>query len=802
MKGLDFNTGWTWRRLGEDGPGAPVTLPHDAMLGEERSEASAGGINTGWYGGHDYIYSKTFPVPAEWKGRTLVLEFEGVYHNAEIWVNGVKRMFRPYGYTNFYLDLSDLLNYGKENRLDVIARNADQPNSRWYSGAGIYRPVILWTAPYRHIPQNGVKLRTVSLNPPTVEAHIHTVGTGLVTVELLDDTGNAAAQTTVQSNGTVQVTLTVPGGKLWSPEEPNLYTCRVTFGEDEVQFQFGLRTLEWGEQGMLLNGKRVLLKGACIHHDHGVLGACCYPDAEERRVRLLKENGYNALRSAHNPCSKALLDACDRLGMLVMDEYIDHWYIHKTEHDYVDYFMDWWKQDLTDMVEKDYNHPCVVLYSTGNEVSETAQPKGIALTKEMTDFLHSLDDSRPVTCGVNIFFNFLSSIGFGVYSDEKAKKEAAQAEKRRQAGEKAKKTGSVGSKFFNDLTGLMGAGFMKRGATLHGCDIKTRDVFANMDVAGYNYGILRYRHDLRKYPKRLILGSETFCSDAYQFMELARNEPRIVGDFVWAGMDYLGEVAIGSWEYSDYAPRFDGGVGWVSAGSGRIDLTGKPLGEALYTRVALKKDVGPYIAVRPVNHTGDKHSPSAWKMTNAIDSWSWRGYAGNKAEVEVYARAARVELLINGRKVGEKRLKKDCMARFSCRYEDGTITAVAYDEAGREMGRRSLNTAGTKTELRLEPEQTPVRPGRLCYLRLRYTDDAGITKPLERGVIQVTVEGGRLLGTGSGCPYQERSFLSEETDTYYGEALAVVQAGESGELVVRAEDGRFQVQTSVPIFRE
>ena len=265
---------------------------------------------------------------------------------------------------------------------------------------------------------------------------------------------------------------------------------------------------------MLLNGKRTILRGACIHHDNGVLGACCYEDAEWRKIRILKENGYNAVRSAHNPCSKALLDACDHLGMLVMDESVDQWYIHKTEYDYVNYFMDWWKQDLKDMVEKDYNHPSVILYSTGNEVSETAQPRGIALTKEMTEYLHGLDPTRPVTCGINIFFNFLSSIGLGVYSDEKARKEV----------EKPQKKKAVGSEFFNNMAGLLGDEFMKRGATLHGCDVKTRDAFANMDIAGYNYGIYRYKHDLKKYPRRLILGSETFCKDAYQFYELAKTE--------------------------------------------------------------------------------------------------------------------------------------------------------------------------------------------------------------------------------------------------------------------------------------
>ena len=327
-------------------------------------------------------------------------------------------------------------------------------------------------------------------------------------------------------------------------DAPNLYTCRAIIGNDSAETTFGVRTLEWGVHGLLLNGERVILQGACIHHDNGVLGACCYEDAEWRKIRILKENGYNAIRSAHNPCSKFLLDACDHLGVLVMDEYIDHWYIHKTIHDYVEHFPQWWKRDLKDMVEKDYNHPSVILYSTGNEVSETAQEKGIALTREMTEYLHGLDATRPVTCGVNIFFNFLSSIGFGQYSDEKARKEAEKAEKAKAAGKQAKEK-AVGSKFFNDMAGLLGDEFMKRGATIPPCDWRTRDAFANMDIAGYNYGVYRYRHDLKKYPARLILGSETFCNDAYKFRELAKLEPRLIGDFVWAGMDYLGEVGVG-----------------------------------------------------------------------------------------------------------------------------------------------------------------------------------------------------------------------------------------------------------------
>ena len=791
MKPTPLLTGWTCRHLGDTAPGKTVTLPHDAMLAEPRTALSAGGTNTGWYEGYDYEYQRTLTVPENELADTHILEFEGVYHNAEVWLNGQKAAFRPYGYTNFYVDCAPYLHAG-ENELRVIARNADQPNSRWYSGAGIYRPVQLWKARGAHITLNGVKIRTLSLQPAIVEVRVKTTAPG--TVRLTVDDLPAMQQ---ESDGEAVFTLTLDNARLWTPETPNLYTCRVSFADDEVTETFGVRKVEWGTDGFLLNGKRYIIQGACIHHDNGLLGAVCDPDAVARKVRLLKENGYNAIRSAHNPCSKALLTECDRQGMLVMDEYIDHWYIHKTEHDYVDYFNDWWRQDLTDMVEKDYNHPCVVLYSTGNEVSETAQKRGIALTKEMTDFLHGLDDSRPVTCGVNIFFNFLSSIGFGVYSDEKAKKEAERAEKAKQRGEKAAKKKAVGSQFFNNLAGLLGDEFMKRGATLHGCDVKTRDAFANMDIAGYNYGIYRYKHDLKKYPQRLILGSETFCNDAYKFRELAKQEPRLVGDFVWAGMDYLGEVMVGSWEYADYAETFDGGLGWVSAGSGRIDLTGKPLGEALYTRVALEADNGPYIAVCPVNHTGDRHSPSAWKMTNAMPSWSWTGCEGRKANVEVYARAARVELVLNGHTVGSKTLKNDCLARFSIPYESGTLEAVSYDAADHEIGRCKLQSAGGATSLTLDAEEPAAQTGHLCYVRLRYTDENGITKPLMRGNIQVQVRGGTLVGLGSACPFNKHSYLDSETDTYYGEALAIVRMGDGDAMTIAASDGEYSAELTV-----
>ena len=804
MKKQNFNTGWLFSAVGGEQAMKPVTLPHDAMLYEKRSKNAATAGACGYFPGGAYVYIKRFPVPEEWREQSAVLEFEAVYQNAQVFVNGTLAAEQRYGYTNFFVALDRYLKYGEENEIKVIADNSAVPNSRWYSGSGIYRNVNLFLGDRSHIIPDGLLISTSGNDTAHVKASV--TGGDTVRVSILDGGSVAAQAEAPVKDGAASVDIPVSQPRLWDADHPELYLCRTELlkdGEvvDTAKERFGFRTLSWNVKGFFVNGQETLLRGACIHHDNGVLGACCYEDAEWRKIRILKENGYNAIRSAHNPCSKFLLDACDHLGVLVMDEYIDHWYIHKTEHDYVDYFMEWWKQDLKDMVDKDYNHPSVILYSTGNEVSETAQKKGIKLTADLTNYLHQLDDTRPVTCGVNIFFNFLSSVGFGVYSDEKAKKEAEKAEKLKAAGAAPKKKKAVGSEFFNNMAGLFGDNFMKLGATLPPCDWRTRDAFANMDVAGYNYGIFRYEGDLKKYPNRLILGSETFCSDAYRFRELAKKEPRIVGDFVWAGMDYLGEVGIGSWEYQDYAPDFGHGVGWVSAGSGRIDLTGLPLGEALYTRVALERDKGPYIAVCPVNHTDDKHSPSAWKMSNAIPSWSWRGCAGKRANVEVYARAHSVELLVNGKRVGKKELKNDCMAKFRCIYEDGTVEAVSYDSHGHELGRCSLRTASPETQLRAVPEEGDVEPGRLCHIRLQYTDESGVVKPLERGILSVKVTGGRLLGLGSACPYNETGYITDRTDTYYGEALAVVQAGEGAELTLAVTDGRYAGSVTIPVIR-
>ena len=770
MQKISFNEGWLFGRLNEESR-REVTLPHDAMIGEKRTAESAGGKNTGWYEGHDYVYEKTFSVPDEWKEKHIVFEFEGVYRNAKVYINGQLAGGRAYGYSNFYVDADKFLEFGKDNVIRVEAFNSDQPNSRWYSGAGIYRPVWLYVMPSSHIQLNGIKIKTLDYEQPGVRISVNTSGAGDVKIEVLDG-GKVIAMAKLSSAGTAEAELSLPTARLWSPEDPYLYTCRVTFGEDVAEEKFGVRVMECtAEKGLTINGKRVILRGACIHHDNGILGSVNHPFADERKIKLLKEYGYNAIRSAHNPTSKATLEACDRLGVLVMDEYVDMWYIHKNKYDFASYFADEWKKDLASMVEKDYNHPCVVLYSIGNEVAETGQKKGIALAAEMTKYLHTLDD-RPVTCGINIFFNLLYSLGFGIYSDKKADAELSAKKKKK----------SVGSEFFNDLAGIFGATTMKIGATLPGCNAKTKDAFAAMDVAGYNYGIMRYMRDFKKHPQRVILGSETFCADARKFWLIAKEHPALIGDFVWAGMDYLGEVGVGSWENADYAPEFTGGPGWVSAGSGRLDLNGRPLAEALYTRVAF--DLDPIrVGVVRADMAFEKHSPSAWKLSSAWESWAWEGCDGKKTMVEVYTTCPRAALYINGKKVGEKKVGKNARAYFKVTYASGELVAAGLDKSGREVCRTTLKSASKDTILAAIPENELISHDQLCYVKLRYTDKDGIWKPLARGDIGVKVEGGELLALGSACPYNEQGYLGDTTDTYFGEALAIIRPSKDAERI-------------------
>ena len=403
---VDLNKDWLFCKEG----GVPVEtdLPHDAMLAEPRDRTCRNGVNTGYFPGGRYQYEKRFVLNEENIGKSIVLHFEGVYQNCRVYLNGLEVGVYHYGYTAFDVDISDAVRAG-ENTLRVTVDNSLEPNCRWYSGSGIYRPVTMYIRDRIHISQ--VHLETVNIHPAKVSVDVITTAPCSAVVEIYDGEK-------LVSSGTPGV-LEIPNAQLWSAESPFLYRILVKTDTDEQEHLFGIRKLCWNaKNGLTVNGQQVLLRGGCVHHDHGVLGACEYPDAEERRIRILKENGFNAVRISHNPASQIMLDVCDRLGMYVMNETFDGWYIPKTYHDYSRRFASDWRSDVTAMVESSRNHPSVIMYSIGNEVSETAAPKGVAVCKELTEFVHSLDHTRPVTAGVNVLLNVYSNMGMGVYRDK------------------------------------------------------------------------------------------------------------------------------------------------------------------------------------------------------------------------------------------------------------------------------------------------------------------------------------------------------------------------------------------------
>lgn len=794
MKRIDFNKSWRVTRLDDKSNTKVVDVPYDAMFYEDRKDDAPSGKNCCWFDCHDYVFEKELIITPDQVDQTLIMEFESVYHNAEVLLNGEKIAFRPYGYTNFYVDLTGKVHAGS-NTIEVLAKNSDQPNQRWYSGCGLIRPVWLYVLPKDHILLNGIKVTTLDYESRKIKVEISTTGKGVAEYIIVDNQNNTCYSSSFQLNDTGYgfEEISIPEAKLWNVDDPNLYSIKVKFNDDSQESTFGIRSLKYGPEGFFINGKRTILLGGCIHSDNQMLGCITNLSAEERRVRLMKEVGYNAIRCAHNPCSKYLLDACDRLGMLIMDEYVDCWYIHKTKYDYVSYLADWWKQDLKDMVEKDYNHPCVIMYSTGNEVSETAKQKGIDFAKMLTDELHSLDSTRPVTAGVNILFNYLAKLGFGFYNDKKAEKEEKSNKKKKKA---------VGSEFFNNMVNFFGGRFLRAGAKLPGCDRATKGVFEVLDMAGYNYGIARYNHDLKKYPNRLILGSETFCADAREFYLMAQKNPRIIGDFVWSSMDYLGEVAVGSWVPKDHCDgNMDGSCGWMAAGSGRIDFIGDLSCEALYTKVAFEKSPIE-IGVVPHKYVKMKHTVSSWKMSMALPSWNFEGEEGKKCKVEVYSNGHHVELFLNGKRIKKAKTKATGRNYFSINYQPGELKAVSYDKNNNVIGEKILKTGEKETILSAIAEKDSVSADEYAYVRISFTDKNGEVKPLTEGEISLEVNGGQLVAFGSSNPYCKEGYHNNKAKTNYGISMAVIKPlDEENCIHIKAISGNLSVEKDITINR-
>lgn len=532
-----------------------------------------------------------------------------------------------------------------------------------------------------------------------------------------------------------------------------------------------------------VNKKSVKLRGGCIHHDNGVLGACEFVDAAERKIRILKEQGYNAIRSAHNPCSEEILEACDKYGMYVIDEAFDGWYIPKTYHDYARVFKHHYAADLKAMAQKDKNHPCVISYSIGNEVTETAEERGIKLTEEMVQILHEADSTRPVICGINPMLNWLVKRGMRLYRENSVYLPEQLLPK-----EEKQKEQKAGSAFFNML--MQKASAMTQWiAKSDGAGKAIRSSAENLDILGLNYGSSRYEKEVNLHPEQLIIGTESLVTELPENWKKVTKYPNIIGDFCWTAWDYLGESGIGSFCYAS-----DTGLPLL-AGCGTIDLLGVPDVENYFQRIVWGIRKEPYIAARPVWKGKEVPVCGRWRFTNAVSTWNFHGCEGQTAEVEVFANAAEVELYLNGNRIDRKQIKS-YRALFHTKYEQGILKAVTYDENGNIIGKSKLLSGEHSEKLKVTADKTRFRADgqSLCFLKIELTDENGAVCPCHDCKISVETDDGIYLqGLGSSAFKTNDSYLEQDCMTYRGRTLVVIRSGyEPGiyRVRVKSEDGQ------------
>ena len=761
MERTGFCSGWEFSRNGGDY--VAVVVPHDAMLGAKRDSSAPAGSASGYYHGGSYRYRKHFQLTEGQARKHLALEFEGVYRDALVRVNGERVDVPPYGFVPFFADITGLVHPG-DNVVEVFADNSAQPDCRWYSGAGLYRPVWLWEGGDERIEPEGVHVTTLSVNPAVIRIDVaHTKGDALtLAIHILDVDDNEVA--TASEN---HAEIVIPDALLWSAEQPDLYRCAVELkrGEavvDRHVVQFGVRMLAWNRSGFFVNGKETLLRGGCIHCDNGILGAASFPESERRRIRLLKDAGFNAIRIAHNPAPAALLDACDELGMYVMDEAWDTWYTPKSAYDYSRHFLDWCDHDLKRLVAHDFNHPSVIMYSIGNEVADPISPTGVALERSLVELLHALDPTRPVTCGLNLAMMVMERAGQGWYGDKSG------------VAEPATKSGAPrGSLMFNMLAQASGTG-MTMLANVPGADALVSPALDALDIAGYNYATVRYKADARKHPGRIVVGSETFPHKLPQNWDLVKRLPNVIGDFMWAAWDYLGEAGAGAWTYTAEEAGFSKPWPWLLSGTGALDIFGNASAHAALAGAVWGTSKTPSIQVRPVNRMKCRTYKATWRGSDAIPSWSWRGCKNETARVEVYdGRAHAIRLELNGQPVGETRVR-DFKASFPVVYQPGTLTAIALDEDGHEIARSSLVSAQGALRLEVHPERSVCTAGGIAYVPVSIVGMNGQVESNADELLSASVKDGELLAFGSAQPAPVESFLAGSYTTHYGRAMAVV----------------------------
>ena len=760
-----------------------IALPHDAMIEKPAYAGSPNGGNTGYRDGGNYTYVKNLTLTEEELGQKYILRFDGVYCHALVYVNEQLAGSEAYGYSTFYVNLTPWLRAGV-NEIRVQARNAGMTNSRWYSGSGIYRDVYLLTSDATYIEPDSVQVttecaekdcavlsvRTTVINE-TLKARTLQLNTN---IKAADDGEAGAEQTTFFLMAGESKTLTqrilVKNPALWSEDSPTRYTLesRLHEGEkelDRASSRFGIRTLSLDTaNGLRVNGKSVKLRGACIHHDSGLLGAATYYDAQLRQIKLLKEAGFNAIRMSHHPAAPALLDACDELGMYVMDEFSDMWTRAKNDLDYALDFEKWWESDVSLMVRKDYNHPSVVLYSVGNEIPEIGTDFGSEVCARIAGLMKKLDPTRYTTAGINGVFAAGDQMGRILADLSRDMQASGEIE------------GNV-----NDFMTVMDTK-MDQIVVHDAISERLEKACASLDVAGYNYMAARYEPDSLHYPNRVMVGSETYPPDIARNWALVEKLPAVIGDFTWTGWDYIGEAGVGIPAYAFGEGGFGAQYPCQLAYCGDLDLTGfrRPLSYYREIVFGLRKE--PYIAVQNPHHYGEPLIKTPWVMSDADASWDWPGCEGRPIIVEVYAPEGEVELFLNGKSLGRKKTKK-CRALFETVYEPGEICAVSH---GLET---ALSTPAGQTHLSISHD---TQGEELIYLSAELRGENGALKTAADELLYAELEGAELLGFGSGDPKPSQNYNEGKTKTYKGRAQLVLKKHSMNAIRVsiRSESGK------------
>jgi beta-galactosidase len=783
-RAISFDKNWRFRKDTLSGAEQPrysdkgwrlLNLPHDWSIedlpnqkeGEVQgpfTKTSVGKAATGFTEGGIGWYRKTFTLNNNYKGKKTYILFDGVYMDADVWINGHHLGNHPYGYTSFSYDLTNYLTTnGKSNVIAVRAKNLGK-NSRWYSGSGIYRHVWLLAVNPIHtklwgnyitIPEASKDKATIDIKT-SVENKSSKVKSIGVKVELINPMGqvvaskNEALSILADSSADLTQKLSVTNPRLWDLDHPILYKARVTLIDggqaiDQTITPFGIRNLQFdGQKGLLLNGVAIKLKGGCIHHDLGPLGAASFDRAEERKIELIKNAGYNAIRLSHNPASPALLNACDRLGILVLDEAFDMWELPKNPQDYHLYFKDWWQRDLTSIVLRDRNHPSVIMWSIGNEIYEAPDSSGIQNAKRLSNEVRRLDPTRPVTDAIV----FLPPYTKKPWKDYEAH-------------------------------------------------------VANLDVDGYNYfldpsiyfqrdsvTLHRFETERAKHPNKLYMSTEYLPNAALENWDATEKYPWFLGGFCWTAMDYIGEAGIGKSilvPESQKLPKGLMGMGlfyrnnWpvFNAYCGDLDLIGDRKAESYYKNVVWRNSPVEVLVHRPIPE-GQKEVIATWGMPDEIKSWTWPGREGKKMQIDVYTRSKTVKLELNGKVIAEQAVPQGSItATFQVEYQPGTLVAKSYDN-GKETGSSVLSTTGKPTAIRLIADRKIIKADQndLSFISVQIVDSKGNVVPsVDDTEINFKLSGNATIAAvGNGNPSDMSSFQQPHKKAYQGRAQVILKS--------------------------